>query len=144
MPMRILVPVDGSAGASRAAAHAVALAKGRADAEIILLNVQNQQTLDTSDISRITSVGANTQRAADQAKKAFGEAIELCRNSHIQFDTRSVFGLVADMINKIAREVAADQIVMGTRGFSPLEGIVLGSVSTKVLQLAEIPVTLVK
>ena len=38
--MRILVPVDGSDSANRAAAHAVALVRGRADAEIILLNVQ--------------------------------------------------------------------------------------------------------
>ena len=42
--MRILVPVVGSDSANRAAAHAVALVKGRADAEIILLNVQNQRT----------------------------------------------------------------------------------------------------
>lgn len=142
--MRILVPVDGSASANRAAAHAVALAKGRADVEIVLLNVQNQQTLDISDVSRVTSVGADAKRAADQSKKAFGEAIELCRNGQVKFDTRSAFGLVADTINKIAREVAADQIVMGTRGFSTLEGIVLGSVSNKVLQVAKIPVTLVR
>jgi nucleotide-binding universal stress UspA family protein len=142
--MRILVPVDGSASANRAAAHAVALAKGRGDAEIILVNVQNQQTLDISDISRVTSVGANAQRAIEQSKKAFAEAIELCRDAQVKFDIRSTFGPIAETINKIAREVAADQIVMGTRGFSPLQGIVLGSVSTKVIQLASRPVTLVK
>ena len=49
LPMRILVPVDGSDSANRAAAHAVALVRGRADAEIILLNVQNQRTLDELD-----------------------------------------------------------------------------------------------
>ena len=55
--MRILVPVDGSASAGRAAACATALAEGRPNAEITLLNVQNQQTLDVSDISGVTSVG---------------------------------------------------------------------------------------
>jgi nucleotide-binding universal stress UspA family protein len=144
LPMRILVPVDGSDSANRAAAHAVALVRGRADAEIILLNVQNQRTLDISDISRVTSVGANAERAADKSKTAFAEAIALCRTAQVKFDTRSAFGLVADMINKIAAEIGADQIVMGTRGFSPLEGIVLGSVSTKVIQMAHIPITLVK
>ena len=69
MPMRILVPVDGSDSANRTAAHAVALVRGRADAEIILLNVQNQRTLDISDISRVTSVGANAERAADKSKQ---------------------------------------------------------------------------
>jgi nucleotide-binding universal stress UspA family protein len=144
MSMRILVPVDGSGSANRAVAHAIAIVRGRPDGKIILLNVQNQQTLDTSDVSRVTSVGANAARAAEQTKNAFGEAIELCRNAQVMFETRSAFGLVADMIDKIACEVAADQIVMGTRGFSPLQGIVLGSVSSKVIQLARIPVTLVK
>jgi nucleotide-binding universal stress UspA family protein len=143
MPMRILVPVDGSDSANRTA-HAVALVRGRADAEIILLNVQNQRTLDISDISRVTSVGANAERAADKSKTAFAEAIALCRTAQVKFETRSAFGLVADMISKIAAEIGADQIVMGTRGFSPLEGIVLGSVSTKVIQMAHIPITLVK
>jgi nucleotide-binding universal stress UspA family protein len=142
--MRILVSVDGSASANRAAAHAVALAQGRPDAEIILLNVQNQQTLDISDISRITSVGANAEHAADRSKKAFGEAIELCRKAQVTFETRSAFGPVAEVINKIAREIAADQIVMGTRGLGPWHGVVLGSVSTKVIQLARVPVTVVK
>ena len=77
--MRILVPVDGSGSANRAAAHAVALVQGRPDAEIILLNVQNQQRLDISDISRVTSVEANTKYAVDQSKKALAEAIEICR-----------------------------------------------------------------
>ena len=142
--MRILVPVDGSACANRAAAHAVALVRGRADAEIILLNVQDRRMLDISDISRATSVGANAERAVDQSKTAFGDAIELCRAAQVKFDIRSAFGPVADVINKIASEVAADQIVMGTRGFSPLESIALGSVSTEVIQMARVPVTLVK
>ena len=142
--MRILVPVDGSDSANRAAAHAVALVRGRADAEIVLLNVQNRRPLDISDISSLTSVGANAERAVDQSRTAFGEAIELCRAAQVKFDTRSAFGLVSEIINKIANEVAADQIVMGTRGFSPLESVALGSVSTEVLQRARVPVALVK
>ena len=67
--MRILVAVDGSDSANRAAAHAVALLKGRPDAEIILLNVQNQQRLDISDISRVTSVEANTKYARRPVKE---------------------------------------------------------------------------
>lgn len=142
--MRILVSVDGSESANRAAAHAAALAEGRPDAEIILLNVQNQQTLDISDISRVTSVGANAKHAADQSKKALRQAIELCRKAQVKFNTRSAFGPIAETIAKIAAEIAADQIVMGTRGFSSWQGMVLGSVSAKVIQLARVPITLVK
>jgi nucleotide-binding universal stress UspA family protein len=142
--MRILVPVDGSAVANRAVAHAVSLAEGLVDAEITLLYVQNQQTLDTSEISGITSVGANTERAVDHSEKALRQAIALCRNAHVKFNTRSAFGPIAETIDTTAREIAADQIVMGTRGLGPLRGAVLGSVSSKVVRLARIPVTLVK
>ena len=142
--MRILVPVDGSASANRAAACAIAFVEGRPNAEITLLNVQNQQTLDVSDISRVTSVATNAEHAAAQSKEALREAIELCHNAQVKFDARSAFGPVADIISKTAREIAADQIVMGTRGLGSWQGMVLGSVSTKVIQLARLPVTLVK
>jgi nucleotide-binding universal stress UspA family protein len=142
--MLILVPVDGSASANRAVAHAVSLAEGRADARIFLLNIQNQQTLDTSDVSAITSVADNSQRAADQSKESLREAIKLCRSAQVEFETRSAFGPIAETINAVAREVKADQIVMGTRGLGPLRGAIMGSVSTRVVQLAGVPVTLVK
>jgi nucleotide-binding universal stress UspA family protein len=142
--MRILVAVDGSAIAERAAAHAVALVQGRAGAEIVLLNVQNQETLDTSDISGITSVAADAERAGGRSKQALGPAIALCRNAAATFTARTAFGPIADTIVAVAREVGADQIVMGTRGFSPLRGAVLGSISARVVQLARVPVTLVK
>jgi nucleotide-binding universal stress UspA family protein len=142
--MRVLVPVDGSESANRAVAHAVLLAEGRVSGEITLLYVQNQQTLDTSEISGITSVGADTERAVDQSEKVLRQAIELCRNAHVKFNTRSAFGPIAEAIDTTAREIAADQIVMGTRGLGPLRGAVLGSVSSRVVRLARIPVTLVK
>ena len=96
--MRILVPVDGSASAKRAAAHAVSLADGRADAEITLLNVQNQRTLDTSDISAVVSVGADMALAVDHSEKALRHAIRLCRDAQVKFETRSAFSLIAETL----------------------------------------------
>jgi nucleotide-binding universal stress UspA family protein len=120
--MRILVPVDGSGSANRATVYAVSLVDGRPDAEITLLNVQNQGTLDTSDISSVVSVGADTALAADRSEKALRHAIRLCGNAQVKFENRSAFGPIAETIDKAAREVKADQIVMGTPGFSPLRG----------------------
>src|SRR5271166_1385761 len=102
--MRILVAVDGSATANRAAAHAVALAEQRADAEITLLNVQNQQTLDISDVSRVTTVRANAEYATDQSQKTLSEAVKLCRDARVKFNIRSAFGPIAETISKIAAE----------------------------------------
>ncbi len=43
-----------------------------------------------------------------------------------------------------AATVRCDNIVMGTRGSGAISGIFLGSVTTKVIRLSEIPVTVVK
>jgi nucleotide-binding universal stress UspA family protein len=43
-----------------------------------------------------------------------------------------------------ADQLAADVIVMGSRGRSDLTGLLLGSVTHKVLQLANVPVLVVR
>jgi nucleotide-binding universal stress UspA family protein len=83
--MRILVPVDGSPSANRATAHALLLAGGRSETESILVNIQNQATLNVSGVSGVMTVGADMQLAADQSKKALSEATRLCRNAQVKF-----------------------------------------------------------
>jgi hypothetical protein len=63
---------------------------GRPDAEITLLNVQTQGTLDTSDISSVVSVGADTPLAADRSEKALRHAIRLRSNAQVKFEIRCV------------------------------------------------------
>jgi nucleotide-binding universal stress UspA family protein len=48
------------------------------------------------------------------------------------------------MIAQYAKEKGCDQIVMGTRGLGTVQGLLLGSVATKVIHLANVPVMLVK
>ena len=55
-----------------------------------------------------------------------------------------VIGDPATAIVKLARRLNCDLIVMGTRGMGKVAGLVLGSVATKVVHLADAPVTLVK
>jgi nucleotide-binding universal stress UspA family protein len=50
----------------------------------------------------------------------------------------------AEAIIRACRQHACEEIVMGTRGLGALKGLLLGSVATKVAQLAEVPVILVK
>jgi nucleotide-binding universal stress UspA family protein len=47
-------------------------------------------------------------------------------------------------ILRVATEVDADLIVMGTRGLTDWSGLLLGSVAHKVLHMAECPVLLVR
>jgi Universal stress protein family len=64
-PLRIVVAVDGSAPANRAVAYALSLVAGRPESETVLVNVQNLQTLDISDISAVmTGRGRPAARGA--------------------------------------------------------------------------------
>jgi nucleotide-binding universal stress UspA family protein len=143
-PLRIVVPVDGSAPANRAVAHALSLVAGRPESEIVLVNAQNLQTLDISDISAVMTVEVDRQLAARQSQTAPRRAITLCRKAQARFVARAELGSPAETIDRVAREVGAYQIVMGTRGLGSLGNLFLGSVATKVVRLAQAPLTLVK
>jgi nucleotide-binding universal stress UspA family protein len=133
--MKILVPVDGSAPANRAVTHAIRMAHGRPNAEIILVNVQDHETLDVSDISAVMTVEADRETAERQSKKALRRAVSLCRKAEVRFETRAEIGPIAETIDRVARDMGADQIVMGARGLGALSTLVLGSVATKVVRL---------
>jgi nucleotide-binding universal stress UspA family protein len=71
--MRILVPVNGSAPANRAVAYAAALARDKADASLILINVQSSETLDVSDFTAVISVTPiERQRPRDRERRCAG------------------------------------------------------------------------
>ncbi len=52
-------------------------------------------------------------------------------------------GQVADVLLQIAEEQRAEQIVVGRIGHSGIKSLLFGSVATKLVQLANIPVTIV-
>jgi len=142
--VRIVVPVDGSTAANHAVAYALSLARDRRDTEVILLNVQSRETLEVSDVAAVITADSDREAAVRQSKKALRRPIALCREAAVKFETRAELGPIAETIVRIAHQIKADQIVMGTRGLGALRGLFLGSVTTKVVQLARMPVTLVK
>ena len=56
----------------------------------------------------------------------------------------SKIGDAAEEIVALATELHNDQIVMGTHGRGALQGLLMGSTTTKVIHLAKVPVLLVK
>ena len=140
--MRLLVPVDGSAASHRAVEHAVWLAQGRAGAGIVLLNVQNRDTLGLSEID--ADAGNEVAIAAEHSEKVLHAAAMVCEKAGLSFETRAEFGPVGETILRVAHECHADQIIMGSRGLGRVRAMLLGSVATEVIQAAGIPVTVVK
>ncbi|GIK87076.1 MAG: universal stress protein [Burkholderiales bacterium] len=138
---KLLVPVDGSANAERAVAHAIATAKAMGGAEVVLLNVQER--LDRWFAHGLNSDAARAHlREAGEAASAGARKLLDASGCNYRFDI--VFGHPAEVIARVASELGCDGIVMGTRGLGEMESVFLGSTSYKVVHMASVPVTLVR
>ncbi|MBI2312352.1 MAG: universal stress protein [Betaproteobacteria bacterium] len=81
---------------------------------------------------------------SEHAERAVEHLIALRKRAGIDFRLHLEMGDAAEIIAKFAKKLKCEGIVMGTRGLGPVKGLVMGSVATKVLHLAAVPVTLVK
>ena len=138
---KILVPVDGSPEGGRALDHAVYLAK-LSGASLCLLHV--------ADLNRKMSLleRAWTGGGVPPEMKEKGYAIlaEHARRVPPEINLSSVIevGAPPDTILEVTKRENADIIVMGSRGLSPMETVVLGGVSHYVLHYATVPVLIVR
>jgi nucleotide-binding universal stress UspA family protein len=135
----VLAAVDGSDHAIRAIAHLIKL-KSIGAIQVVLLNVQPEPEMRALALHR--DVIMSDLREA--AEKALADARRQLDAAGIPYEERVEFGDVAGTIVRVAKEAGCEQIVMGTRGLGSIAGLLLGSVTTKVLHLADMPVTLVK
>lgn len=78
------------------------------------------------------------------SEEALTPARKLCERLKIEFQCYVREGDPAQLIASFARRTRCKEIVMGTRGLGRISGLLLGSVATKVIHLATVPVTLVK
>jgi nucleotide-binding universal stress UspA family protein len=140
--LRLLVPVDGSANSDRAVKHVIELAKGLPSVEVLVLNVQPAVTyveLILGPTQRV--IEQWSQRAGHDAARSAGvllDAAGLAYTLHVEQ------GEPGETIARCAQQWNCDLVVMGTRGMGLIRTLVLGSVATKVIHAAAMPVTLVR
>jgi len=142
---RILVATDGSEGADRAVDYAARRAKADG-ADLLIVNVMggyglpdkvflaftNDQNVLLKELLASQSAATLTT-ARDRAREAGVSTIVL----------ESRTGEVAQTIIDIAHEKKADAIVVGKRGAGRVAGVLLGSVSQKLVSLSPLPLTVV-
>src|SRR5690606_20077944 len=80
----------------------------------------------------------------DEGQKAFEPIQHLVDHAGVTCSVKVLVGQIAETIVEYADMHACDQIIMGTRGLGRIGNLALGSIATKVIHLANIPVTLVK
>ncbi len=142
--MKILVPVDGSPASIRAVRFAVDQVKALPQASLVLVNVQNFSGLSLPEGTEIMASAWIEQQEERAAGEALKDAVSICHEQGISYVTRAERGGVAATIDRVARDEHVQHIVMGTRGLGGIRGLLLGSVTTQLLHLVDVPVTLVK
>lgn len=140
--LTLLVPVDGSSNSKRALKYALSHAK-HGPLSLHLLNVE--PPLDDYGMVRAYITPQQHRKAMlARAASVLRRTSSVVRSRRVRVTTHAVIGDAPTVIAGMARRLKCDSIVMGTRGMTMLGNLVLGSVASKVVHLARVPVTLVK
>ena len=142
---KILVPVDGSQTSWKALDTARSLAE-KYDGRLLVITVMIpygagsflqmslDQTLIDQNNAAMKKAGFATLDMAKDKLGSYAGDVEYLEET----------GNPAELILEKSREDGCDSVVMGSRGLSGITEFLLGSVSSKVSQYAEVPVFVVK
>jgi nucleotide-binding universal stress UspA family protein len=134
---RILVPHDFSETADAALAMALDLAE-RLHARIIILHAYEVPTYVFPESVVATADLIGQIRGA--AEEALATVKERDQRSGVQVDTLLRQGVAWSEINAVAKEFAADLVVMGTHGRRGVARALIGSVAEKIVRTSPCPV----
>lgn len=141
--MRILVPVDGSKSALRALKYALSMRERlRTPLTIDVVNVQRR--VASGNVRHFIPQEQLDDYYEDEGKAALRTARKVLQASGVPFTVHVAVGEEPECIARYAKEHGCELIVMGTRGMNTLVNMLLGSVSSRVVHLAHVPVLLVK
>jgi len=133
MFQRALVPVDGSRYMSGVVAHAIAIAK-KTGCSLTFLYVVNVDPAATLELEKQKE--SSTRIPEECRRKAAAEDVSA--------SSRIEVGSPAETIVEISVRERFDLIIIGSRGYSRLKTLFVGSVADEVMEQASCPVLLVK
>jgi len=140
---RFLVAVDGSDHAVRAVKHLLHVASdSKEPIEAHILNVQSPIAI--GGIKRAVTQEMIDDYYRDEGNQLLNSVRQLLSKSSVPHTYHIGIGPIAETIIDYGREHGCTQIIIGSHGLGALSSLLLGSVVTKVLHLAEVPVTVVK
>jgi nucleotide-binding universal stress UspA family protein len=135
----IIWATDGSDSADRALDMAKALASENGSQ---LLVVHSVELLSGPGARGVHTQDADEDERQSKVAKQAKELTEQGVNAHLQIVHGGTTG-AAHTLAEVAKEQGADLIVVGTRGHTALAGLLLGSVTQRLLHIAPCPVLVV-
>jgi len=141
--LKILILVDGSEGSNRAVQYVIDLSAACKEApDIHVLNVQTP--VAPGNALRHVRRSDLDGYYHDEGMTALGPARKLLDEAGVRHRFHIGVGEIGETVAKYVNELSTQQVAMGTRGLGPVAGMLLGSVTTKVVQAVAVPIVLVK
>jgi nucleotide-binding universal stress UspA family protein len=138
----VLAAIDGSNCSDRAVEELMKRAKAGEKLQVHLLNVQPrifpEEAMVFLDPAKMDTY------YYEQGSRALASAEQRLKKAGLSFTAHRATGPVAETIVAKAKELGVDEILMGTHGRGRVGAMLLGSVATKVLHMATVPVMLVQ
>jgi nucleotide-binding universal stress UspA family protein len=141
LPIKIIIsPIDFSEPSDMGMKSAIELAE-QFSAELVVVHVINPLPVISSSAAHLPEF---TEELYESARKGIEDLFREVIPNTIRARYQIVDGSTADSIVKTAREEEADLIVIATHGQSGWRKFVFGSVTEKVIRLAECPVLTIR
>lgn len=146
MSYKILLASDGSDNALRAAEHVLGLMALTPEIEVTVLVVNEvlEKMKHYSPLRPPIIIAEVEEFFKEKSQESLDKTIAVFNERQVSAEGVIKYGHPAKEIVELAEKGDYSQIVIGSRGMGSLKGIILGSVSSKVIHLASVPVTIVK
>jgi YjbE family integral membrane protein len=137
---RVLLPVDASVNSLQAVEHVIGRHAAGAAQEVHLLHVRAPWS---QYLARFVSRGDREAYHLQEAERALAPARDMLNRSGVPHTDHVEYGDKAETINAAAGRLGVQQIVMGTARKNSLTRVVEDSVTSRVLEIVEVPVEIV-
>lgn len=137
---RVLIPSDFSGDAEAAVDHIVDVLPEAHSTHITLVHVYQLPVMMAPLVGFAPDLPVLSADARDEAHRALDPMAARLRDQGYEVEVLGREGDPATVISELSETPGADLIVMGTRGLSKLEQVLLGSTAERVVQHAMCPV----
>ena len=141
--LKILLPVDGSPSAVNATKKLIETLDWYREPPTIEVCTVHLPLPKVPNMGQFVSKEMVRKYYEDESDAMLKPSRELLDAANVRYDVQRLVGPIAETIVEHARTAGTDIIFMGTRGRSALASITMGSVATRVVHLAHIPVVLI-
>ena len=141
--LKVLLPVDGSASALNATRKLIEMLAWYRETPAVEVCTVHLPLPRVPNMGQFVSNEMVQKYYADESDAMLRPSRALLDAGGVPDTVQRLVGPVAETIVERAKQAGSDMIFMGTRGMSALANMAMGSVTTRVLHLAHIPVVLI-